>query len=83
MVTYIFFSWKNVKILVLASLRNILELGYHVAKITVFLGFYQYFGLDMVYFVAISLHMMWYNTQTQTSYVIKDRKQENKEKQKW
>ena len=76
------------KILVLASLRNILELGYHfksvtkviqssiqikpyyytffeismsrrhAAKITVFLGFCQYFGLDMVYFVAISLHMM-------------------------
>jgi hypothetical protein len=52
----------------------------HAAKIAVFLGFCQYFGLDMVYFVAISLHMMWYNTQTQTIYVIKDRKQENKEK---
>ena len=40
-----------------------------------FLGFCQYFGLDMVYFGAISLHMMSYNTQTQTNYGIKDRKQ--------
>ena len=30
----------------------------HAAKIAVFLGFCQYFGLDMVYFVAISLYMM-------------------------
>jgi hypothetical protein len=55
----------------------------HAAKIAVFLGFCQYFGSDMVYFVAISLHMMRYNTQTQTNYVIKDRKQKNKEKRKW
>ena len=30
----------------------------HAAKIAVFLGFCQYFGLNMVDFVAISLHMM-------------------------
>ena len=48
-----------------------------------FLGFCQYFGLDMVYFVVISLHMMWYNTQTPKNYVIKDRKQESREKRKW
>ena len=55
----------------------------HAAKIADFLGFCQYFGLNMVYFVAISTHMMWYNIQTQTNYVNKDRKQGNKEKRKW
>ena len=29
------------------------------------------------------IHICIYNTQTQTNYVIKDRKQENKEKRKW
>ena len=51
---------------------------YHAAQIAVFQGFCQYFGLNMAYSVAISLHMTRYRTKTQISYVKKDKKQENK-----
>ena len=52
----------------------------HAANNEVFKGFGRYFGLNMVFSVAISLHMTRYNTKTQKSYVKKDRKQEKENK---
>ena len=56
---------------------------YHAAQIAVFQGFCQYFGLNMAYYVAISLHMTRYRTKTQISYVKQDKKQENSKIWKW
>ena len=53
---------------------------YHAAQIAVFHDFCQYFGLNMAYSVAISLHMTRYRTKTQISCVKKDKKQEKKNK---
>ena len=83
------------KVLIIASLSNVLALAYnvmsvimlipsqfqkysyyfrfseismsrhHAAKSAVFQGFCPYFGLNMVYSVAISLHMTRYKTKTQ------------------
>ena len=53
------------------------------AKIAVFPGFWQKFGLHIVFFFIGALHMTRYNTKSQKSYVEKDRKQENKKRWKW
>ena len=44
----------------------------NAAKIAVFPGFCQYFGLNMVYYVVISLHMTRYNTKTQKKLCEKE-----------
>ena len=53
------------------------------AKIAVFPGFLQYFGLNIVFSFISALHMTSYNIKSQKSYAEKDRKQENKKKWKW
>ena len=50
----------------------------NAAKISVFSGFCQHFGLHMVYPTVVTLNMTRYNTETQKSYVKKGLKQDNK-----
>ena len=47
-----------------------------VAKIAVFPGFWQCFGLNIVYYFISALHMTGYNIQSQKTRVEKDRKKE-------
>ena len=56
---------------------------HHAAKSAVCQGFCPYFGFNMVYSVAISLHMTSYKTKTQKTYLKKNRKLENKKIRKW
>ena len=53
------------------------------AKIAVFPGFWQYFGLNIVFSFISVLHMTGYNIQSEKIHAEKDRKQENKKKWKW
>ena len=55
----------------------------NAAKIAVFSGCFQDFGLHMVCPTVVTLSMTRYNTETQKSYVKKGLKQENKKKLKW
>ena len=55
----------------------------NAAKIAIFSGFCQYFGLHMVFCTVVTLNMTRYNTYTQKSYVKKDLKQENEKKWRW
>ena len=54
----------------------------NAAKIAVFTGFCQDFGLHMVYSTAVTINMTRYKTQKK-SYVKKSLSQENKKKLRW
>ena len=53
------------------------------AKIAVFPGFLQYFGLNIVSSSISALLMTGYNKKLQKVHAEKDRKQENRKKWKW
>jgi len=52
----------------------------NAAKIAVFSGLFQYFGLQRVYPTVVTFNMTRYNTKTQKTYVKKDLKQKKIEK---
>ena len=50
----------------------------NVAQIAVFIGFCQYFGLNIVFSFISALRRTGYNTKSQKIHAEKDRKQEKK-----
>ena len=55
----------------------------NAAKVAVFTGLFQYFGLQRVYPTVVTFNMTRYNTKTQNSYVKKDLKLKNEKKWRW